>query len=51
MDDALMRIGEVAASFNVSIKAMRVYEKMGILVPVKVDEATGYRYYHANQIK
>lgn len=30
---------------------MRVYEKMGILLPVKVDEATGYRYYHANQIK
>ena len=51
MDDALMRIGEVAAFFNVSVKALRVYEKMGILNPVKVDEKTGYRYYTAEQVK
>ena len=50
-DDVLMRIGEIAAFFNVSVKAMRVYEKMGILKPVKVDEKTGYRYYTANQVK
>ena len=30
MNEALMRIGEVAAFFSVSIKALRVYEKMGI---------------------
>lgn len=51
MDDVLMRIGEIAAFFNVSVKAMRVYEKMGILKPVKVDERTGYRYYSADQVK
>lgn len=51
MDDVLLRIGEIAAFFGVSVKAMRVYEKMGILKPVKVDEATGYRYYHADQVK
>lgn len=51
MDDVLMRIGEIAAFFNVSVKAMRVYEKMGILKPVKVDEKTGYRYYTADQVK
>lgn len=51
MDDVLMRIGEIAAFFNVSVKAMRLYEKMGILKPVKVDEQTGYRYYHADQVK
>lgn len=51
MDDVLMRIGEIAAFFNVSVKAMRVYEKMGILKPVKVDENTGYRYYSADQVK
>lgn len=27
MDDVLMRIGELAAFFNVSVKAMRIYEK------------------------
>jgi DNA-binding transcriptional MerR regulator len=51
MDDALMRIGEVAAFFNLSVKAMRVYEKMGILKPARVDENTGYRYYTADQVK
>lgn len=51
MESVLMRIGEVAAFFNVSVKAMRIYEKMGILKPVKVDEKTGYRYYSADQIK
>lgn len=51
MEEVLMRIGEVAEFFNVSVKALRVYEKMGILTPVKVDEKTGYRYYNADQIK
>ena len=51
MDDNLMRIGEIAAFFNVSVKAIRIYEKMGILMPVKVDEKTGYRYYTADQVK
>lgn len=51
MDDVLLRIGEIAAFFNVSVKAMRIYEKMGILKPVKVDDQTGYRYYNADQVK
>lgn len=51
MDEALMKIGEIAAFFNVTVKAMRVYEKAGIIKPVKVDETTGYRYYNADQIK
>lgn len=51
MDDVLMRIGEIAAFFNVSVKAMRVYEKMGILKPVKTDKTNGYRYYTADQVK
>jgi DNA-binding transcriptional MerR regulator len=51
MDDVLMRIGEIAAFFNVSVKALRIYEKKGILKPVKVDEMTGYRYYSVDQVK
>lgn len=50
-DDNLMRIGEIAAFFNVSVKAMRIYERMGIIKPVKVDEQTGYRYYTADQVR
>jgi len=51
MDEPLMRIGEIAAFFGVSVKAMRIYEKMSILKPIKVDEETGYRYYHADQVR
>ena len=51
MKEELLRIGEVAAFFGVSVKALRVYEKMGILKPKKIDETTGYRYYTAAHIK
>lgn len=53
MDDKqiYMRIGEFANFFDVSQKALRIYEKMEILQPAYIDDETGYRYYTADQIK
>lgn len=51
MKDDLMLIGEIAAFFGVSRKAMRLYEKKGIIKPVKVDAENGYRYYSAEQVQ
>ena len=51
MKDELMLIGEVAEFFGVSRKAIRLYEKKGIIKPVKVDVSNRYRYYSAEQIK
>lgn len=51
MKDNLMLIGEIAEFFGVSRKAMRLYEKKGIIKPVKVDAANGYRYYSAKQVE
>jgi DNA-binding transcriptional MerR regulator len=51
MDDTLLRIGEIAGFFNVSVKAIRVYEKMGIIKPAKIDSKNGYRYYTADQVQ
>lgn len=51
MKDDLMLIGEIAAFFGVSRKAMRLYEKKGIIKPVKVDAANGYRYYSVEQVQ
>ena len=51
MDEPLMRIGEISAFFNVSQKAIRIYEKVGILTPVKIDTESGYRYYSTNQVQ
>ena len=47
----LMRIGEIAAFFNVSVKAIRIYEKKGIIEPAWTDPETGYRYYSADQVQ
>jgi len=51
MDDGLMHIGEIAARFNVSVKAMRVYERLGIIRPVGIDSRTGYRLYSAGEAR
>lgn len=51
MKDGLMLIGEMADFFGISRKAMRVYEKKGIIKPVKVDDENGYRYYSAEQVQ
>ena len=42
-------IGEFAKNNNVTIRALHHYEKLELLIPYKVDESTGYRYYKENQ--
>ncbi len=50
MREPLLKISEMATFFSVSVKALRHYEKMGILRPARVDPVNGYRYYRAEQI-
>jgi len=47
----LLKIGELAALAGISVKALRVYEKKNVIKPVRVDEASGYRYYSAGQLE
>ena len=49
MNDKLMKISEIAVSLDISVKAMRVYERLGIIKPVKISKTNGYRYYSAEQ--
>ena len=51
MEEHLMKIGEIAAFFNVSVKAVRIYEKKGIIRPARIDKQTGSRYYTADQVQ
>ena len=51
MKNGLMLIGEIADFFGVSRKAMRLYEKKGIIKPTEVDVMNGYRYYSAEQVQ
>jgi DNA-binding transcriptional MerR regulator len=43
-------IGEFARRSRLSVKALRLYDELGVLVPARVDEASGYRYYHGAQL-
>lgn len=45
----IFSIGEVAKIKDITIKALRYYHKMGILIPKHIDESTGYRYYSIDQ--
>ncbi|QCB23091.1 MerR family transcriptional regulator [Streptomyces sp. SS52] len=50
-DDRPLTIGAFAARARLSAKALRLYDRMGLLVPDHVDEVTGYRYYRTGQIE
>ncbi len=43
-------IGEFARRSRLSLKALRLYDERGVLVPARVDRASGYRYYDAAQL-
>ncbi|MFI6578149.1 MerR family transcriptional regulator [Nocardiopsis sp. NPDC050513] len=47
--DARLSIGEFSRVTWLSPKALRLYERRGLLMPCVVDEYTGYRYYRPSQ--
>lgn len=46
----LLFIGELAKITGASVKSLRYYEQLGILLPAYIDPGTNYRYYAFNQI-
>jgi DNA-binding transcriptional MerR regulator len=44
-------IGGFARRSRLSVKALRLYDELGVLVPARVDEASGYRYYDVAQLE
>ena len=49
-EGTLLKIGEVADFFQISVKAVRIYEKKGIITPAYIDPESGYRYYTPDQL-
>lgn len=47
----MYRIGEFSYLCSMSIKTLRYYDKIGVLIPASVDELTGYRYYSIDQLE
>ncbi len=46
----MYRIGLFSKIGKVTVKALRFYEEEGLLIPARIDGATGYRYYDTGQI-
>ncbi len=44
-------IGEFARRSRLSIKALRLYDELGVLTPARVDANSGYRYYDVAQLE
>lgn len=45
----MFTIGDFATFTHVSVPALRLWDRQGLLVPARVDPDTGYRYYRAEQ--
>lgn len=46
----MFKIGDFSKLSQISIKALRLYDQMGLLKPIQVDPFTGYRFYSASQL-
>ena len=49
--DQLLTIGVFARRSRLSPKALRLYDRLGLLAPAHVDEANGYRRYRESQLE
>lgn len=50
MHDQLLSIGAFARESRLSMKALRLYDRLGLLVPAFVDPSNGYRSYRESQL-
>jgi effector-binding domain-containing protein len=47
---SVFKIGDFSRLSQVTVKALRYYDELGLLKPAHVDRFTGYRYYSATQL-
>jgi DNA-binding transcriptional MerR regulator len=48
--DTLVTIGDFSRMTHLSVKALRHYHDVGVLIPAQVDTASGYRLYDTSQV-
>jgi DNA-binding transcriptional MerR regulator len=46
----MLKIGEFSRLSQISIKALHIYDELGLLRPEHIDQFTGYRYYSLQQL-
>lgn len=47
----MLKIGDFSKLSHLTVKALRLYEKEGLLIPESTDEWTGYRFYETSQLE
>lgn len=47
----MIPIGKFSAACQCSVKTLRYYDRIGLLVPARIDDKSGYRYYEADQLE
>lgn len=47
----MLKIGEFSKLSMLTVKALRFYEKEGLLVPAEIDKWSGYLFYETNQLE
>lgn len=47
----MLKIGEFSKLSMLTVKALRFYEREGLLIPAQVDEWSGYRFYETAQLE
>jgi DNA-binding transcriptional MerR regulator len=50
MQNDLLGIGATARRSGLTVKALRYYDRVGLLHPAVTDDATGFRYYSGDQV-
>lgn len=46
----MLKVGEFSRIGNVTVRALRLYDEMGLLTPAAIDRESGYRYYTLEQL-
>ena len=46
----MLKIGDFSKLSRISIRMLRHYDDIGLLKPAEIDDFTGYRYYHEEQL-
>lgn len=47
----LLKIKEFADFSDISVRALHLYDRLGLLTPAQIDSSNGYRYYESEQMK
>ncbi|MDD4847868.1 MAG: MerR family transcriptional regulator [Bacteroidales bacterium] len=46
-----LKIGEFSKLNQITVKTLRYYEEIGLLIPSEIDDWSGYRYYNVDQMQ